>query len=76
MAKITEKRTYEIADVTAFPDEVSVVVATREFNLTPDQAREFGRLLIAAADAAPHTDWDDSDPDHPRLHDTRTPLAV
>ena len=59
MSKITVPAERTVAEVTAWPDEVQIVVSAPDGNLTPDQARELARLLIEAADRSAHLDFEE-----------------
>lgn len=57
MGAITVPSVKTIAEVTAFPDEVSVVVRAEDGMITPHQARQLAAELIAAADESATLDW-------------------
>lgn len=77
MSKLTIPSEKELANVTAFPDEVLVTVSAYDGSFTTEQAREFAGLLLIAADQSEHLDWDE-DADNPHLinRETREPVEV
>ncbi len=53
----------KIATVTAWPDEVQVVIEAPDGNLTVAQANELAAQLLSAANLAPRLDWEGDDLD-------------
>lgn len=61
MPKITIPAVTELANVTAFPDEVQITVTAYDGSFKVSQARELALAIIEAADRAEALDWDDNE---------------
>lgn len=58
-AAITRMKEEAVVEVTAWPDEVQVVINANDGSLTPDQARELASMLTKAADRSHRLDFEE-----------------